>query len=283
MTKPVLPFVEIMATQACNISCTGCTNYSDLNHKGWLSWEQARAQITPWLQRVDIPDFGILGGEPLLNPEIRDWIRGIRELMPKAQIRFTTNGLLLDKNLDIVDLAAEVGNIVFKIGVHTDSLAIEQTIDYILNRFDWQPVTEFGINRLLTKNKFRFQINRPTTFWKSFRGDYTNMQPHNSNPAEAFSICCQKTCPLLYQGKIYKCSTSGLLLDVLEKFGHQDNTEWLPFISQGLQPDCTDQQLQEFLNNFGRPHKICGQCPTQKDLGSKIVHLQNVHTKKIKS
>ena len=43
--KPVLPFVEIMITQACNISCTGCTNYSDLVHKGYLTWEQGQAEI----------------------------------------------------------------------------------------------------------------------------------------------------------------------------------------------------------------------------------------------
>ena len=30
MTKMVLPFIETMVTQACNLSCRGCSNYSDL-------------------------------------------------------------------------------------------------------------------------------------------------------------------------------------------------------------------------------------------------------------
>jgi sulfatase maturation enzyme AslB (radical SAM superfamily) len=283
MSKPVLPFVEIMATQACNISCTGCTNYSDIAHKGWVSWNDAAAQIVPWLERVEILDFGIMGGEPLLNPEIKDWIIGLRKLLPDTQIRFTTNGLLLDQHLDLIDLVAEVGNIVFKISVHVRNESLEKTIGYIFDRYNWQPVTEYGIKRFTTGNRFRFQINRADIFWKTFQGNYTDMRPHDSDPAEAFSICCQKTCPLLYQGQLYKCSTSGLLRDVLQRFGRLDHKLWQPFLVSGLDPTCDSEQLNQFINNFGKFHAICGQCPTKKNTESAITHLQNVHFKKIKS
>ena len=110
--KLVLPFVETMITQACNISCEGCTNYSDLVHNGYQTWEQGRAELEPWLERLDIPDFGIIGGEPLMNPGVRRWITGVRDLLPRSQLRFTTNALLLERNFDIVDLLAGVGNCV---------------------------------------------------------------------------------------------------------------------------------------------------------------------------
>jgi len=283
MTKPVLPFVEIMVTQACNISCAGCTNYSDLTHNGYLTWQQGRQQIQPWLSKVTIPDFGILGGEPLMNPQIRDWITGLRELMPESQIRFTTNGLLLEKNFDIVDLLHQIGNCVFKIAVHKKDDQLENIIQRVFDSYDWQPVTEYGVERFKTKNNFRFHVRRPDVFWKTFQGNYNNMRPHDSNPSDAFSICCQQTCPLLYNGRLYKCSTSGLLKDVLEKFGHLDDPLWQPFLIPGLDPDCADEELQEFLDNFGKPHKICRQCPTQDDQDSRIIHLQNVSIKKIKS
>lgn len=276
MTKPVLPFVETMITQACNLGCVGCTNYSDLRHSGYVSWNQGREQLAPWLERVDIPDFGIMGGEPLINPEVRQWIRGIRELLPQAQIRFTTNGLLLSRNLDLVDLAAEVGNIVFKIGVHVNDPELERNISYIFQRWPWQEVTEYGIRRYKTHNNFRFQISRPETFWKTFRNDYENMLPHDSNPAAAFALCCQKTCPLLYNGKIYKCSTSGLLGDLLSKVGNPNPDQWQPYLVDGLAPDCSPADLSAFLDNFGRPHGMCRQCPQSQDLESQIVHKLNV-------
>jgi organic radical activating enzyme len=282
MNLPLLPFVEMMATQSCNLACSGCTNYSDVAHKGWIPWSQAQKEIQAWLVRVDIPDFGILGGEPLLNPEIRQWIQGIRSLMPTAQIRFTTNGLLLERNLDIVDLAADVGNIVFKIGVHVNDQALENTIQYIMNRFNWRPVKEYGIDRFETGNRFRFQVSRPDVFWKTFQGSYINMRPHDNEPKAAFEVCCQQTCPLLYQGRVYKCSTVGLLKDILIKFGMPNAELWQPFLRDGIAPDCSDQDLDQFLSNFGRPDAVCRQCPSSRDLASRIQHLANVKRQKTK-
>ena len=131
-SKPCLPFLETMITQICNLSCEGCTNYSDLSHSGYVSWHQGRKQLESWLQRLDISDFGIMGGEPLINPKWRDWILGVRELMPQSQIRFTTNGLLLHKAPDILDLLESVGNIVFKITVHVRSRDLEGKISDIM-------------------------------------------------------------------------------------------------------------------------------------------------------
>ena len=102
--KLIIPFVETMAIQSCNLSCVGCTNYSDLIHKGYVSWNSIENDLKEWLEVIDIEDFGIMGGEPLLNPEIEQWIIGIRKLLPNSRIRFTTNGLKLHKNFLLVDL-----------------------------------------------------------------------------------------------------------------------------------------------------------------------------------
>ena len=282
MTKPILPFVEMMVTQACNLSCHGCTNYSDLTHNGYLTWNEGKAQIVPWLDRMEIPDFGILGGEPLMNPDIRNWITGLRELMPTSQIRFTTNGLLLEKNFDIVDLLHEIGNVVFKIAVHQDNTQLERTIERIHEKFNWEPVVEFGVSRLKTTNNLRFHVKRPEIFYKTYQGTYRTMHPHNSDPQEAFAICCQQTCPLLYNGKIYKCSTSGLLAEVLDRAGNPNIDVWSQYLHDGISPDSSLDDIDKFLSNFGRPHQMCGMCPTKNDAQSAIVHLHNVSTKKIK-
>ena len=279
-SKPLLPFLETMITQACNISCAGCTNYSDLVHSGYLTWEQGRAELLPWLDRVCIPDFGILGGEPLMNPDVRNWIVGLRKLLPNSQIRFTTNALLLERNFDVVDLLADIGNVVFKIAIHEQNPALEAIVQRVMDKFAWEPVIEYGVHRYRTENNFRFHVRRPDKFYKTFKGNYENMQPHHSDPVQAFDICCQQTCPLLYQGRIHKCSTSGLLQDVLQRFNYPNREQWQPYLHAGLGADCSDQELQEFLDNFGKPNVICSQCPTQKDAGSTIIHLDNVSRKK---
>ena len=70
--KLVLPFLETMLTQACNLSCTGCTNYSDLRYSGYVKWADGKRDLEQWLDRIDIPDFGLMGGEPLMNPEVNE-------------------------------------------------------------------------------------------------------------------------------------------------------------------------------------------------------------------
>ena len=104
MGIPNLEFLEVMLTSACNLSCHGCTTFSDLKHQGYVSWVDGKSWLEKWRTRLNIQAVGVIGGEPLMNPEIRDWIQGIRDLLPNAQIRFVTNGLLLKKHFDIVDL-----------------------------------------------------------------------------------------------------------------------------------------------------------------------------------
>ena len=228
MNRLTLPFLETMITQVCNLSCQGCTNYSDLKHTGYVLWEQGRSWLEPWTDLLDIPDFGIMGGEPLINPEVEYWLTGTRELLPNAQLRFTTNGMLLHKWPDLLKVLHDIGNCIFKISVHVEDKMLEDAIEQIFSQYAWKEVTEYGIRRWKTTRGLRFQINRPLQFLKTYQGTYADMLPHHSNPQEAFNLCVQKTCPLLYKDRIYKCSTSALLLDTLNKFDRPNWNQWEP-------------------------------------------------------
>lgn len=281
IVKPKLPFLETMVTQACNLSCLGCSNYADLPNKGYVKWDDAKIDLEKWLERIDFLDFGIFGGEPLMNPEIEDWIVGLRKLMPETQIRFTTNGLLLHKKMHIVRLLHDIGNVVFKISNHFyEHKTLNKTIQKIMEMYDWQPVFEYGIERYRTSNNLRFYVRRSEYFLKTYKGEYKEMRPHSNNPVDSFSLCCQQTCPLLYKGKIYKCSTAGLLEDTLIKLNYPNFDEWKPYISKGLNHDCSAQELKSFIDNFGKPNEVCRMCPSDEDTQSKILHLDNVSRKK---
>jgi organic radical activating enzyme len=276
--KPVLPFVETMVTYACNLSCEGCTNYSDYNVTGSVPWHTAKGWISTWLQRIDIPDFGLIGGEPMLNKEVSEWLIGCRELMPNSQLRFTTNGSLLVKKSNILDTIFDVGNCVFKITVHQpNEFYVQEALNKVFSYTDWEPVTEFGIQRWRAKNNVRFQINFPKTFYKTFKGEYSNMLPHDNEPADAFSVCCQQTCPLLYNGRIYKCSSIALLAKTLTDWS-QEQDVWKSYLDyKGIGIDSTDAELSAFIDGFGRPENICRMCPSAND--NQLDHANTVITK----
>ena len=278
--KLTLPFLELMVLRSCNLSCAGCSTFSDLKHQGdYANWGNNREWLIAWTQRLNIEAIGLMGGELLIHPNLKDWLLGIRQVLPQAQIRFVTNGLLLEKHIDIIDILHEIGNSVLKISVHVEDDRINRIIKYVMNRFDWRPVTEFNINRWSTDNKFKFQINCPERFFRTFRGPYHDMLPHNNNPREAFALCVQKKCPLLFNGNIFKCGTAALTPSMLQRQGNSNLDIWKPYITNGITPTCSDQELKQFIDNFGLPHSICRQCPSENDLESIIDHTKNVEYK----
>jgi hypothetical protein len=277
--KPSLEFLEIMAIRGCNLSCQGCTTFSDLRHAGYATWETGKQWIEPWISRLDIQAIGLMGGEPLMNPELSAWLIGLRKLLPKSQIRFVTNGLLLEKHWDILNLLDDLGNCVFKISYHVADPKLDAIISKILADRVWEPITEFGINRWISSTGLRFQISKPAQFLKTFRGNYENMLPHNNLPARAFDICVQKKCPLLYQGKIWKCGTLALTPELLDRMGRPNYDQWIPFLDPGLASDCNGHDLDNFVKNFGYPNNFCRQCPSQLNTDSLIDHLTTVKFK----
>ena len=275
-----LPFLELMVIRGCNLSCQGCTTFSDMRHAGYVTWKQGRSDIEPWINRVNLPAIGIMGGEPLMNPDLESWLTGIRKLLPHSQIRFVTNGLLLSKHWHIFELLRDIGNSVFKISAHVDTPELDSVINRIMNTCDWEPVTEYGIERWKDADRdFRFQIARPTRFIKTFQNDYSDMAPHNNLPADSFKICVQQRCPLLWKGRLFKCGTLALTADMIEQQGSPNQDQWKDMIDTGLGPDCTDNDLEKFINNFGHPHRLCAQCPSINDVSSLVDHRSTVFFK----
>jgi organic radical activating enzyme len=279
MSKPVLPFVESMIIRPCNLSCEGCTTFSDLKWQGYVTWEQGKQSLTPWVQRLNIEAWGVMGGEPFMNPELTDWLVGVRSLMPDTQIRLTTNGLLVEKNWHVVELMQQLGNCILKLSQHIEDTSIDSMLDRLYSQWNWTPVHEYGLNRLVTDNKFRFQLSDTSTFYKTFKGKYENMMPHNNAPADAFKHCCQQRCPMIYKGRLFKCGTVALTPELLDRFDRPNWDMWQDYIVPGLGADCSDQDLEQFINNFGRPNSLCRQCPTDQDRDSVIEHKITVTRK----
>jgi len=81
---------------------------------------------------------------------------------------------------------------------------------------------------------------------------------------------------IIYNGKIYKCSTAGLLEDTLSRFGNPNISEWGKYIDPGLPPN---KNIDKFINNFNKPHPICGQCPSKNDSNYILNHISSVTIK----
>lgn len=81
----------------CNLKCQGCYHFSSLAKEEYLSVEEYGRDI----QRIgklfhgSLDEILLLGGEPLLHPQIAEFFYLTREAVPDCQIKILTNGLKL--------------------------------------------------------------------------------------------------------------------------------------------------------------------------------------------
>ena len=87
--------VELHIVEHCNLRCAQCCNVSPYLPERSMSVAEVRATCER-LREVVKPDvLKIMGGEPLLHPEVGGVLRAVRESGVAPRIRLFTNGLLL--------------------------------------------------------------------------------------------------------------------------------------------------------------------------------------------
>ena len=92
MLKQNLHYAEFYMTNVCNLACDNCNRYNNFAFAGHDRWADWAEEYGKWSQQLNLIDIGIIGGEPLLNPDFLSWMHGIAELWPASYIKIITNG-----------------------------------------------------------------------------------------------------------------------------------------------------------------------------------------------
>jgi len=93
--KPVIPYSEFYITNVCNLNCEQCNRFNNYHFTGHQKWADYAEEYKQWAEKVELNYITILGGEPLLNPDVNNWIKGISDIWPCSPIEITTNGTRL--------------------------------------------------------------------------------------------------------------------------------------------------------------------------------------------
>lgn len=96
--KPDLSYYETHIADHCNLNCRGCTHYSNLAAPRFADLDGYRKDLDA-LRKLywNVTNIRLMGGEPLLNPELPEFIKATRLAFPAANIGVVTNGLLIEK------------------------------------------------------------------------------------------------------------------------------------------------------------------------------------------
>lgn len=92
-------YLEVHAADHCNLNCKGCMHFSPLVRENvfpdFNRLSKDIHHLRKFIKHIEI--IRILGGEPLLNPELEKYICLLRDVYPFSNINIVTNGILIEK------------------------------------------------------------------------------------------------------------------------------------------------------------------------------------------
>ncbi len=96
-TFTYLSYLEFHVNDHCNLNCKGCSHFCPLiKDEVYTDLEQVKKDFIRLRQLIDyIKIIRIMGGEPLLNTKLDEYIKTVRDSYPLADIRIVTNGILI--------------------------------------------------------------------------------------------------------------------------------------------------------------------------------------------
>jgi hypothetical protein len=246
--------LEIHLVHTCNLSCEGCSHYSNQGHKGVLSLAEAGRWMSLWDRRLSPSTLSLLGGEPTVHPELPAFAALARRHFPAAHLRIVTNGFFLHRHPSLPAVLQGDPDACIYLSMHHDSPEYMEKLRPIVALLkSW--VRDYGI-RVQSYQSFKNWTRR-------YRGIGSEMEPfEDGQPRESWEHCPAKYCSQLYEGSLWKCAPLAYLK--LQDAKYRLSDSWKPYLGyQPLAPGCTDEQLEEFYRREEEP--ACGMCPAKPE------------------
>ena len=96
INKPRLRLIQIPITESCNMNCKGCNLIYNEKSNNLMDFEEFCVCMND-LGRLfsGVSHLTLLGGEPLLHPQLEDIVYEARRSFPDTELEIRTNGTLL--------------------------------------------------------------------------------------------------------------------------------------------------------------------------------------------
>jgi len=273
--KLFIPKIEFYITNVCNLSCNECNRFNDLKFKGTQLWKDYESVYTEWAEYIDFERIVILGGEPLLNPSILEWIQGLHRLWPKYGKQILTNATQLDKVNGLYEACRD--NMTW-IGISLHSLQdltyVEERIRGFLGEITKQEHDKNGCGRFGSHWYYEngegvgVGVWHQDYFYKNsiLTAPTGEMFLHDSDPKRAHEQCMfvkNKNYHFI-RGNIYKCGPVALYPELSEQFDLNLTEEDKQLINNysSLTLDMAKAgTAQDWLNHIDDQIPQCKFCP----------------------
>jgi organic radical activating enzyme len=268
--------IEFYITNVCNLTCEDCNRFNNFKFSGWQRWQDYAEIYAQWAKKITFNKITILGGEPLLNPTICDWILGINNTWDKP-VQILSNGTRLNHVDGLYNAIANRRN---WIGVSLHNVnefdGFEKEVYKFLKGSIKKKVDEnFTDNKKFSSFSYTYTDNNGAMVSVYCQDSFINtpliqtapdqFKLYNNDPVKSHSVCgfaIHKNYHFI-KGKFYKCGPSALLPEFDQQFNIDlsDEDRQLLHAYQPLSVDQYDEKGTEFFDKLDQPIPQCKFCP----------------------
>lgn len=230
--KPTLPYLEMHIVEYCNLNCRRCGHYSNIGYKEYISVKDFKKTVKR-LKKIfkTVTTFRIMGGEPLLHPDLLKILELSRHYLRKTNIRIATNGLLLDKQKDNFWEKCRQLNIGIDMTIYPPLRNKEEPMHALCNSKGVDLFTGYKV-----ENFFAIRNRKGT-----------------SDPKKSIEICRKGSfCPIIKNGRLYVCAVAVYISNYNKKFNQT--------IPEGKGIDIYKHSGKELLQFLFEPEETCRYC-----------------------
>ena len=227
--------VEFHLVDHCNLNCAHCDHFTPLSKPCFIPVEDILSDFKK-LKRIfdNVGKIYILGGEPLLHPQLLELFSPLREIYPKSELIIITNGILLEKvGKDFWNALKE-----YKISLSMTKYPIKVDYEKYIEKCGSMGIKSY----FFASGRFCMQ---------KMDLDYKGKQ----DKKKAFERCWRKRCHFLRDSKLYICTPIPNIRFLNEYYGINFSVGKKDFIN--LDKEKSAARINRLFN---RPVEFCKYC-----------------------
>jgi len=241
--RTILKTLVVNICDHCNLNCRGCDHFSPIANKRFDDVNRIEKDLRQLRKILDesIEKIGVMGGEPLLHPELCEILKISRDIFPNTLIWLCTNGIGLLKQSEEFWECCRENKIVINVTKYpiafdyeeAENLAREKGVEYCYYH---------GGQVEKTLGHYPLDI--------SGRQDAT----------DSFLHCfhANNTCNMLSNGKLYTCTVAPNIPIFCEKYGLEN-----PLTEEDGIDIYSVANKRELFELLSHPMPICSYCNTR--------------------
>lgn len=200
-----LQTLDYHIAEHCNLNCKCCSTYAPLAEKEFTDLETFQNDLSQLKKVIGnrLLNLHLLGGEPLLHPQIGEFAAAAREIYPDIYIDVVSNGLLVRKMPDSFYQTLREKNVVLQLSAYPVNLNYVELVEFIKSK---------GVRAFTFKGDERIDA-----FTRK------GLDPFGQQNMYASHLhCAAGNTTQMRKGKLYRCPASAYVYQLNRKLKQDD-------------------------------------------------------------